>query len=303
MFTNKTGREMRLVVFGETSSKIKLTVSSLQILPGVEWVENRSSCSLPFSTGNKAILIQFDESPSRGVNVQMAYPCKSMDYELQSGKIVLAICMRQIAEVMKKAPVGIELHLNENSGIRDESFKVPNERLYHDIRRLISEMANAPVSIRKDYLKVKVMELILLLNAREYVESDIASVICGTSHQERLQLLGHFLRQNIDRHYTLEELSRKFGLSQTVLKSGFKEVYGETVYAYFKRYRMEFAARLLIETDDTVGQIALRVGYNNPSKFAEAFKKTKGMTPTEFKLDKIIHIPHKINDRTDSPSA
>ena len=46
---------------------------------------------------------------------------------------------------------------------------------------------------------------------------------------------------------------------------------------------MQEAQKLLLETELTVGEIAAKIGYENPNKFTSAFKKTYGVTPTEFK--------------------
>ena len=55
-------------------------------------------------------------------------------------------------------------------------------------------------------------------------------------------------------------------MSPTVLKKCFKGVYGNSVYAYMKKYRLQMAERLLKENKLTIGEIALQIGYQNPNK-------------------------------------
>ena len=84
-------------------------------------------------------------------------------------------------------------------------------------------------------------------------------------------------------HYTIEELSERFDFSPTVLKRCFKGVYGDSIYAYMKRYRLQVAERLLQEGELTVGEIATQVGYLNPNKFTSAFCAEYGMPPTSYR--------------------
>lgn len=84
-------------------------------------------------------------------------------------------------------------------------------------------------------------------------------------------------------HYTLTELSERFEIPVTSMKMCFKEVYGRSMYSYMKTYRMQRAAVLLRETTDSITEIAFQMGYDNPSKFSEAFKKEYGELPSEYR--------------------
>ena len=96
-----------------------------------------------------------------------------------------------------------------------------------------------------------------------------------------------FMTEEPERHFTMEELSEKFGISTSALKQCFKGVYGTAVYTYMRNYRMDLAASLLTQTDEPITVIAGKVGYTNTSKFSEAFKKVKGKTPLEYRKIKI----------------
>ena len=76
-------------------------------------------------------------------------------------------------------------------------------------------------------------------------------------------------------HYTLQELSEKFEIPLTSMKVCFKGVYGCSIYAYMKSYRMQAATILLRDTSDSITEIAAKMGYDNPSKFSEVFKNTR----------------------------
>ena len=68
--------------------------------------------------------------------------------------------------------------------------------------------------------------------------------------------------------------------NEAKLKQGFRSLYGTSVYGYLRDQRMETAWRLLAQRELSVSEVALRVGYANPSKFAAAFRKRFGFAPS-----------------------
>lgn len=92
-----------------------------------------------------------------------------------------------------------------------------------------------------------------------------------------------FLLENIGQRYTIEELSERFLINRTTLKTSFKAQYGASIGAYMKNKRMERARELLCLTDASVGSIAQDVGYSSGSKFTTAFREYTGMLPKDYR--------------------
>jgi len=80
---------------------------------------------------------------------------------------------------------------------------------------------------------------------------------------------------------TIDELSRKFSVGSSKLKRQFKQVYGLPIYEYYQKYRMEKAKDLLLSGEFTVKEVGYRLGYQNLSNFAQAFRKEYGILPSE----------------------
>lgn len=75
------------------------------------------------------------------------------------------------------------------------------------------------------------------------------------------------------------DLARSVGINQHKLKTGFRAVFGGTVFQTLRTHRMEAARAMLMDTDMTVGTVASMVGYTNMSHFIDAFRKEFGVTP------------------------
>jgi AraC-like DNA-binding protein len=83
--------------------------------------------------------------------------------------------------------------------------------------------------------------------------------------------------------WTLEVLAANVGLSRAVLAKRFKQCVGESIFAYLTLLRMQKAAELLSTSESRLVAIAASVGYDSEVAFMKAFKRTVGMTPTQYR--------------------
>ena len=67
------------------------------------------------------------------------------------------------------------------------------------------------------------------------------------------------------------------------MKALFKSVYGTSIAAHMKEHRMRQAAKLLLESEMSIAEIALAVGYDSQSKFSTAFKEFFHTLPKEYR--------------------
>ncbi|MGO1369968.1 helix-turn-helix domain-containing protein [Senegalia sp. (in: firmicutes)] len=93
----------------------------------------------------------------------------------------------------------------------------------------------------------------------------------------------NILTQNIISPPTIEELSKECNVNTYKLKKGFKELFDDTPMGYLREIRMNKGKYLLENTEESISNIASIVGYQNPSKFSQAFKVNFNMTPSEYR--------------------
>lgn len=98
-----------------------------------------------------------------------------------------------------------------------------------------------------------------------------------------LQELYHEIMNRFPEHITIEQASKISGVSKSKLKTDFRNEYGMSFYSYFRKERIMLAAKLLLETEQKIIEIAETVGYENSSKFAKAFSDVIGCTPSEYR--------------------
>jgi AraC-like DNA-binding protein len=92
-----------------------------------------------------------------------------------------------------------------------------------------------------------------------------------------------FMQANYFLPMTLEEMARKACMTKGSFCRSFRKRTGQTYAERLNEIRMSHICRLLVETSDTVSEIAYRAGYQNIYHFHRHFKRQKGCTPKEFR--------------------
>ncbi|MBR1554804.1 MAG: helix-turn-helix transcriptional regulator [Oscillospiraceae bacterium] len=170
-------------------------------------------------------------------------------------------------------------------------------RSTESLEHIFSELYTVPSSIRNGYFKIKVLELLLFLSSLDTRISQTEQHSCPPSQVRLAKAVCSYVCANMSRHFTIDELSEKFQVSPTQLKKSFRNVYGNSVYAYVRTQKMLSAARMLQETDRTILDIAGECGYDNGSKFSKAFREVMGMTPRDFRNQKNLPIESVRSER------
>lgn len=144
------------------------------------------------------------------------------------------------------------------------------------MRMLFSDIYKEHNSSKAAVLRIKVLELLMLLNERK---------IAVCAQQGLIEQIGEFICRNTSDHYTISELSEMFRINPTTLKSMFRQVFGSPVYSYTKYRKMFRAAELMCTSDMRIIDIAEEVGYCNPSKFSGAFREVVGVNPKYYQME------------------
>ncbi|WP_199117474.1 GlxA family transcriptional regulator [Pedobacter sp. ASV28] len=91
------------------------------------------------------------------------------------------------------------------------------------------------------------------------------------------------IEQNYHDAATIEELIKDIPSSRRNMVRRFKHITGITPIEYLQQTRIEAAKKLLEKTSQQMNEIIYSSGYNDPKAFRKIFKKTVGMTPTQYR--------------------
>lgn len=99
----------------------------------------------------------------------------------------------------------------------------------------------------------------------------------------KVRVLVAFMKSNLHRELTLEELEAVVGLSHSRLHSLFKAEFGMPPLQYHRMLKLEEACMLLETTFWKVERIRIEVGYSDHSHFFRDFKARFDVTPSQYR--------------------
>lgn len=123
----------------------------------------------------------------------------------------------------------------------------------------------------------------------EWLKSRTEEIIevVSFSHSNRTQSIIRKAKDYINEHYSesisVKDVADEVCISESYFKSIFKKNSGYSYSEYLTKVRMEQAIKLLINSEKTVTEIAMDVGYQTPNSFSSLFKRETEMTPTQYK--------------------
>ena len=150
---------------------------------------------------------------------------------------------------------------------------------------VLSQILQAKVhdSMKSLYFKGKVYELLsLYFNKNEDPSLEQCPFLVDEENVRKIRKAKDIILERMSDPPSLENLATEIGLSLKKLKEGFKQLYGDTVFAYLLDHKMEEARRMLNSQKFNVNEVGLKLGYSTASHFIAAFKKKYGTTPKKY---------------------
>ena len=108
-------------------------------------------------------------------------------------------------------------------------------------------MAHPELTKAKEYYQIKVVELLLYLNTITAEGRKEVRPYYYKTQMEKIKGIHAQITGNPQTRFTIEELSSMYEIPLTTMKKCFKDVYGDSIYSYQKRYRMNLAANMLLQ--------------------------------------------------------
>ncbi len=153
------------------------------------------------------------------------------------------------------------------AGGDEDSLNQLASTYFNEIQRITN-----PAPLRK-WLKGVVKEIV-----------DIVSNV----YESRSKVLIDKARTIIEEQFSSSKLSykdvaREIFISPSYFLNLFKQETGETFVDYLKNLRIERAKELLLNSNKSIAQIALDIGFSNPNYFSSQFTKSVGVTAKEYR--------------------
>lgn len=236
---------------------------------------------IPFERFFRLTEIDASELDSDATAQQWAAVCFNFDYPDMAG-------LRLVPEAKSRWPSAPVVMLTlQNSAelamwaLRSRVFdllvKPPAER---EVERMLERVVRA-VRARHSQMerKPQVMTAQLPAETRYLPQSPIAA---------RLQAAIAHVAKHYLRSIPESEVALLCNMSPSRFCHEFKAMFAVTFVEYLAQYRMERAKRLLANPTMSVADVAVSVGFNDPSYFTRVFRKQEGLSPSEYRANTIF---------------
>lgn len=108
--------------------------------------------------------------------------------------------------------------------------------------------------------------------------------------QDEIAYARRYFQEHYNESINIEEYAQSRGMSVSWFMRNFKQIARQSPMQYILNLRINNAVSLLESTDYNVAEISAIVGYDNPLYFSRIFKKTKGVSPSDYR--KGLHNAH-----------
>ncbi|WP_032092932.1 AraC family transcriptional regulator [Necropsobacter rosorum] len=211
--------------------------------------------TIPQTTQNGAFILKHsgDNSPD------FSLFCARFDYEPQ-------------AELFSNLPQVIFLHIDA-------------ENLLTPLIKVLQNEAETP-SMGATLIIHAISSVLLVSLLRAYMQQGHSMTLSGTLNgwqDRRLRRLIQMILTQPEQNWSVEQMTHTANLSRAQLMRLFKQKMAVSPHAFVHKTRLQKAAQLLKQSNESILSIALSCGFQSETHFGKAFKKHYHITPGHYR--------------------
>lgn len=168
---------------------------------------------------------------------------------------------------------------------RAEEYRADDEAVMRSGEPLVNRIESAPES--EGSPRLVMTSKIPLRNRRGVVigiagfSRQIEQLREQSADADAFSLVVNHLHLHYDEALTTSQLAEMAGLSVSQFERRFRHAFGSSPRQYLLRVRIENAARMLVETEQTISQIAHACGFFDHAHFSRSFRRIMNTSPSE----------------------
>ena len=156
--------------------------------------------------------------------------------------------------------------------------------IYPDLEKIVEEIVFecAGEIFKHFFLRVKAEELVcrLLMELEKRDEKQLHHL--KDRDIESIYKIKTLILLDLQTVPVIKELAVYAGMSPTKLKRLFRQIFGDSIFSYYQKFRMKEAAFLMKEGKLSVSEVGYKLGFSNLGHFSRVFKEHNSMKPKEY---------------------
>lgn len=168
--------------------------------------------------------------------------------------------------------------------IENKATFIYHENITLEVEKLLNQLSeiNEQNQLDNFYYRIKVEGLLYLLFSKLLDREAKRHSLINKTDIENLFAIQAAILADLSTPPKLNILAKMANMSETKMKLLFKQIFGDTIYNYYQKFRMEEAAFLLKHGGSTVSEVGYQLGFSNLSHFSKLFQKHYGNTPKKY---------------------
>lgn len=257
--------------------------------------DNILDLSKSYQNAKDAVSYRVLYGSNKAINLSEIAPQRKISTDINEGtelsKLFKMICLGSKEDVEKAVEVYMEHNFIAHNSLEKYHVAVMEliSELYHFMTNNQLDTVSMPGGIGSLYDE--------LSNLEPQILKKWLLRFCFRLHDEMADARYNSKKSLIDRakeyvqnnyqqeNLGLDDICRDLGVSNSYFSSMFKKETGNSFVGYLTEYRMEKAARMLVETTEKSYIIAQSVGYADPNYFSYVFKRQYGVSPSKYRTE------------------
>lgn len=172
-------------------------------------------------------------------------------------------------------------HVNRAMQLSERGIRITGDTL-NQVSRIMLQLPYLS-NLKRLMLFYEIMDMIGKSNSFSYLASADYVKSKFESTNNRIKRIHEFLMKNYLEDINLEEIASIIHMAPASTCRFFKSSTGLTIFEYLNKIKIEYACKLLLNTDQNIVTISYDCGFNNLSHFNKQFRKFNGKTPSQFR--------------------
>ena len=231
---------------------------------------NNGSYTLDLKENNSLILF----NPSTNLPIDATL-------EKNTRYLSLLITIKKFHGLFSELTDDISFLSQENSDKKYYKENIISPQISIILNQIINEKLSE--NVKNLYLKGKIFELLgIYFNESNDLNIEQCPFLADEKNVVKIKMAKEIIIKNFENPPSLKELSTEVEIPLKNLKTGFKQIYGNTVFGFLTDYKMNTASKMLSSRSFNVNEVSTHLGYSSSSHFINVFKKKFGITPKKY---------------------
>ena len=231
---------------------------------------NNGSYTLDLKENNSLILF----NPSTNLPIDATFQ-KNTRY------LSLLITIKKFHGLFSELTDDISFLSQENSDKKYYKENIISPQISIILNQIINEKLSE--NVKNLYLKGKIFELLgIYFNESNDLNIEQCPFLADEKNVVKIKMAKEIIIKNFENPPSLKELSTEVEIPLKNLKTGFKQIYGNTVFGFLTDYKMNTASKMLSSRSFNVNEVSTHLGYSSSSHFINVFNKKFGITPKKY---------------------